>query len=49
VRQLVAAHAPGANAELTALNRTATGLLLRGLASAAVVLIVIDMIYKPGA
>jgi hypothetical protein len=48
-RRLVAAHAPGANAELTALNRTATGLFFRGLASAAVVLIVIDMIYKPGA
>jgi hypothetical protein len=32
-----------------ALNRTSTGLLLRALASAAIVLIVIDMIYKPGA
>ena len=35
--------------ELTALNRTSTGLLLRALASAAIVLIVIDMIWKPGA
>jgi hypothetical protein len=48
-RQLVASHAPGPNTELMALNRTTTGLLLRALASAAVVLIVIDMIYKPGA
>ena len=37
------------NAELTALNRTSTGLLLRALSSAAIVLIVIDMIWKPGA
>ena len=37
------------SAELTALNRTSTGLLLRALASAAIVLIVIDMIWKPGA
>ena len=48
-RRLVASHAPGANTELKALNRTTTGLLFRALASAAVVLIVIDMIYKPGA
>jgi hypothetical protein len=32
-----------------ALNRATTGLMLRAVASAAVVLIVIDMIYKPGA
>ena len=38
-----------ASAELTALNRAPTGLLLRALASAAIVLIVIDMIWKPGA
>jgi hypothetical protein len=31
------------------LNRTSKGLLLRVLASLAVVLIVIDIIYKPGA
>lgn len=48
-RQLVASGQTGPNEELTALNRTSTGLLLRALASAAVVLIVIDMIYKPGA
>jgi hypothetical protein len=48
-RQLVASGETGPNAELRALNRTSTGLLLRGLASGAIVLIVIDMIYKPGA
>jgi hypothetical protein len=37
------------NDELTALNRSTTGLLLRAVASAAIVLIVIDMIWKPGA
>jgi hypothetical protein len=48
-RALLSSGQTGPNAELAALNRTSTGLLLRGLASAAVVLIVIDMIYKPGA
>lgn len=48
-KELIAAAQTGASAELTALNRTSTGLLLRGLASAAIVLIVIDMIWKPGA
>ena len=48
-RELIAAGETGPSRELTALNRTSTGLLLRALASAAVVLIVIDMIYKPGA
>ena len=48
-RALAASGETGPSAELTALNRTATGLLLRGLASAAIVLIVIDMIWKPGA
>ncbi|MGH3038464.1 MAG: hypothetical protein ACRDLZ_03530 [Gaiellaceae bacterium] len=48
-RALVASGQTGPDAELTALNRTSTGLLLRVLASAAVVLIVIDMIWKPGA
>jgi hypothetical protein len=48
-RALVASGQTGPNAELTALNRTSTGLLLRALASVAVVLIVIDMIWKPGA
>ena len=48
-RELVVSGQTGPNAELTALNRTSTGLLLRALASAAIVLIVIDMIWKPGA
>jgi hypothetical protein len=48
-RELIAAGKTGPSDELRALNRATTGLLLRGLASAAVVLIVIDMIYKPGA
>ncbi|MGH3061253.1 MAG: hypothetical protein ACRDNA_07565 [Gaiellaceae bacterium] len=48
-RALLASGESGPDAELTALNRTSTGFLLRALASAAVVLIVIDMIWKPGA
>jgi hypothetical protein len=45
----MASSQAGASAELSALNRTSKGLLLRGVGSAAVVLIVIDMIWKPGA
>ena len=37
------------NAELLAINRTQTGLLLHTAASAALLLILIDMIWKPGA
>jgi hypothetical protein len=48
-RALVESGQTGPSAELAALNRTSTGLLLRAVASAAIVLIVIDMIYKPGA
>jgi hypothetical protein len=48
-KELIASGLTGPSDELTALNRTSTGLLLRGLASAAIVQIVIDMIYKPGA
>ena len=48
-RALLESGQTGPSAELTALNRTSTGLLLRALASAAIVLIVVDMIYKPGA
>jgi hypothetical protein len=48
-RALVASGQTGPSTELSALNRTTTGLLLRALASAAIVLIVIDMIWKPGA
>jgi hypothetical protein len=48
-KALLGAGRPEPNSELTALNRTTTGLALRALASAAIVLIVIDMIWKPGA
>jgi hypothetical protein len=48
-RELIASAQTAASPELTALNRTPRGLVLRALASAAVVLIVIDMIWKPGA
>jgi hypothetical protein len=48
-KALAASGQTGPDPELTALNRSATGLLLRALASAAIVLIVIDMIWKPGA
>jgi uncharacterized membrane protein len=39
----------GPNAELLALNRTAEGVLFHFLTSVAVLLILIDMIWKPGA
>ena len=48
-RALVACGRTAPSPELWALNRAWTGLALRGVASAAVVLIVIDMIWKPGA
>ena len=48
-RALIASGQTGLDAELAALNRTTTALLMRALASAAIVLIVIDMVYKPGA
>jgi uncharacterized membrane protein len=48
-RALLASGDAGPSAELTSLNRTSTGLLLRAVASAAIVLIVVDMIWKPGA
>jgi hypothetical protein len=46
---LLTAGVTEANAELTALNRSSTGLVLRAIASVAIVLIVVDMIWKPGA
>ena len=48
-REVVASNRLGASEELTALNQSATALLFRALGSVAIVLIVIDMIYKPGA
>jgi hypothetical protein len=41
--------APGADAELRDLNRTPRGLLLQCLVSAVVLLILADMLWKPGA
>jgi uncharacterized membrane protein len=48
-RELDAAGQRGANAELLALNRTQNGLILHAVASAVVLLLLIDMIWKPGA
>ena len=48
-RVLAASGQTGPSPELTALNRTRTGFALRALGSAAIVLIVVDMIWKPGA
>ena len=48
-QELASAGQTGPNAELLAVNRTSTGLLLHTLASVVVVLILIDMIWKPGA
>jgi uncharacterized membrane protein len=48
-RALAASGETSASRELADLNRSLTGLGLRTLASLAIVLIVIDMIWKPGA
>ena len=48
-KELQAAGHTGPNAELLAINRTQTGLLLHAAASVALLLILIDMIWKPGA
>jgi uncharacterized membrane protein len=48
-QELAAAGQTGPNAELLALNRTSSGVLTHTLASVVVVLIVIVMIWKPGA
>ena len=48
-QELASAGQAGPNAELLAVNRTSTGLLMHTLASVVVVLILIDMIWKPGA
>jgi uncharacterized membrane protein len=47
--ELRSAGQSGSNAELLALNRTSNGLLFHSLASVAVLLLLIDMIWKPGA
>ena len=48
-KELERAGQAGANDELRALNRTSTGVLLHSLTSLAVLLILLDMIFKPGA
>ena len=48
-KELEAAGQRGANAELLALNRTSTGVLMHALASVVILLILLDMIFKPGA
>ena len=48
-KELERAGQTGPNAELHALNRTQTGLVLHTIGSILLVLILIDMIWKPGA
>ena len=48
-QELQAAGQPGSNPELLAINRTQNGVLLHAAVSVVFVLIVIDMIWKPGA
>src|SRR5262245_43262818 len=48
-RELETAGQTGPNAELRALNRTSSGVVLQLLWSVVVLLIFIDMIWKPGA
>jgi len=48
-RELEAAGQTGPNAELLEINRTQRGLMLHTVASIALLLILIDMIWKPGA
>lgn len=48
-KELAAAGQEGPSAELLAVNRTQRGLQLHALASVIILLILIDMIWKPGA
>jgi uncharacterized membrane protein len=48
-QELQTAGQTGPNAELLALNRTSSGVLFHSLASVTVLLMLIDMIWKPGA
>jgi len=48
-KELRTAGETGPSTELLALNRTREGLVLHVLASAVVLLILVDMIWKPGA
>ena len=47
--ELEASGQTGPSAELLALNRTRNGVLMHGLTSLLVLLILIDMVWKPGA
>jgi hypothetical protein len=48
-QELQAAGQTGPNAELLALNRTSNGVIFHFLASVVVLLIILDMVWKPGA
>jgi hypothetical protein len=48
-KELEATGQTGPSSELLALNRTSAGVVLHALASIAVLLILLDMIFKPGA
>jgi hypothetical protein len=48
-KELEAAGQRGANAELLALNRTSNGVLMHAVTSVVVLLILLDMVFKPGA
>jgi uncharacterized membrane protein len=48
-RELQTGGQTGPNAELLALNRTSSGVILQFLWSVVVLLVLIDMIWKPGA
>ena len=48
-RELESSGQAGSNPELPAVNRTQAGVLFHALSTLAFVLIVIDMVWKPGA
>jgi uncharacterized membrane protein len=48
-KELEAAGQTGPSAELLAVNRTSTGVVLQALGSLALLLLLLDMIFKPGA
>jgi hypothetical protein len=48
-RELQASGETGPSSELLALNRTSRGLLFHTIASIALLLVLIDMVWKPGA
>ena len=48
-QELASAGQTGPNTELLALNRTSNGVLMHALASLTVLLIIVTMIWKPGA